>query len=123
MGNLNVGPLESRGGWGNLRNDNGYLRVTEWSGFDFTHMEHMKKLVVDPAAPMGFDHWSLAGNVSWHWQVPWLGKLYKEDRDRALDECAEKVLASVTPTATYASPAGCCRRRTSWTSGRSSRRG
>jgi hypothetical protein len=96
IGNLNVGPLESPGGWGKQRNDNDDPRLIDWSGFDLAQIEHMKKLVVDPATPMGFDHWSLAGNISWRWAAPWLGELYEKDRERALDESAEQVLAAVT---------------------------
>lgn len=96
MGNLNVGPLESPAGWEKLRNDNDDPHAIDWTGFDLTQIEKMKELVLDPAGPMGFDHWSVAGNISWRWAAPWLGELYKKDRDRALEEAAEQVVAAVT---------------------------
>ena len=95
MGNLTIGPLESPGGWDQRRNDNDDPKVIDWRGFNTRAAESMFQHVVRPAAALGFDNYSLQGNINWRWSSPWLAPLYHHDRARCLEECAEQVEAAV----------------------------
>jgi O-glycosyl hydrolase len=96
MGNLNVGPLETPRSWNERRNDNDDPRTINWNGFNVAEADRQWKHLVKPAAEMGFDNDSLAGNINWKWSSPWLAELYRKDRDRCLEECAEQVEVCVT---------------------------
>jgi hypothetical protein len=69
MGNLCVGPLESPGGWDQRRNDNDDPRKIDWKGFNFFQADSTWSHLVKPAAAMGFDNYSLAGNINWRWSA------------------------------------------------------
>ena len=96
MGNLSVGPLEIPPESQHSRNDNDDPKVIDWSGFDTSMADAMWKSLVQPAAAMGFDDYSLEGKINWRWSTPWLSELHRRDRDRCSEECAEQVQACVT---------------------------
>ena len=96
MGNLAIGLLESPGGWDHRSNDNDDPTVINWKGFDTFQADSMWNYVVKPSAALGLDNYSLEGKINWNWASPWLRELYRTDRERCLDECAEQVEASVT---------------------------
>jgi hypothetical protein len=95
MGNLSIGLLESPGGWDHRRNDNDDPKTINWKGFDTRSADNMWKSVVKPSTPSGLDDYSLEGKINWKWVSPWLREIYRTDRERCLDECAEQVEASV----------------------------
>lgn len=95
MGNLAVGLLESLGGWADRRNDNDNPRTIDWRGFNTFQADRMLQQVVKPSVPMGFTNYSLQGGINWIWSSPWLADLYKRDRARCLEECAEQIEACV----------------------------
>ncbi|MCU0727477.1 MAG: hypothetical protein MUE73_17095 [Planctomycetes bacterium] len=95
MGNVAVGPLETRSGIQHSQNDNDDPKVIDWSGFDMSLAEAMWKGVLQPAEAMGFDDWSLDGKINWRWSTKWLADLYRKDVPRCLEECAEETQACV----------------------------
>ena len=95
MGNIAVGPPEGPPGRRPSRNDNDDPRTIDWSGFGTAPAEAMWKSLVEPAAAMGFDDYSLEGKINWRWLSPWLSDLHRKDRDRCLEECAEQAEACV----------------------------
>ena len=96
MGNLSIGLLESPAGWDHRSNDNDDPQVINWKGYDTFQADSMWNSVVKPAATLGLDNYSLEGKINWIWASPWLREMYRTDRERCLDECAEQVEASVT---------------------------
>jgi O-glycosyl hydrolase len=95
MGNLSIGPLETPGGWNRRGNDNDDPRTIDWHGFDTSDADNMWKALVKPCTAIGLDNYSLQGNINWRWTSPWLADMYRKDRQRCLDECAEQVEACV----------------------------
>jgi O-glycosyl hydrolase len=95
MGNLSTSLLESTGGWEHRRNDNDDPKVINWNGFDTFQADATWNHVVKPSAALGLDNYSLEGKINWKWVSPWLREIYRRDRQRCLDECAEQVEASV----------------------------
>ncbi len=95
MGNLSIGPLETPAGWDHRGNDNDDPNSIHWTGFDTFDADSMWNEVVKPSAAMGLDDYSLQGNINWRWASPWLAEVYRKDRQRCLDECAEQVEACV----------------------------
>ena len=96
MGNIAVGLVEGPVGTDLRQNDNDDPQSIDWNGFRTFHANAQWERVVKPAAPMGFDNYSLEGKINWRWSSPWLLTLYKHDRERCLDECAEQIEACVT---------------------------
>jgi len=96
MGNLSIGLLESPGGWDQRSNDNDDPTVINWSGFDTFQADSMWRSVVKPSVQYGLDNYSLEAKINWNWGSPWLRELYRIDREKCLDECAEQVEAAVT---------------------------
>ena len=95
MGNLAIGLLESPGRWADRRNDNDDSHRIDWHGFNTFQADRMLQQVVKPAVSMGFNNYSLQGGINWIWSSPWLADLYKRDRARCLEECAEQIEACV----------------------------
>lgn len=96
MGNLAIGLLESPAGWDHRSNDNDDPHAINWKGFDTFQADGMWNSVVKPATALGFENYSLEGKINWIWGSPWLREMYRTDRERCLDECAEQVEAAVT---------------------------
>jgi len=69
-----VGLLESPGAWSERRSDNDDPKTIDWTGFNAFQADSMWKHLVKPAAAMGFDDYSLQGNINWRWSSPWRSK-------------------------------------------------
>jgi O-glycosyl hydrolase len=92
-GQISAGLLESPGDYNQRSNDNDDPLVFNRNGFQTGAVDAAKRLLLDQAAPYGFDDYYLAQSVNVRWSMPWLRELRDSDYPRYLAEIAENVAA------------------------------
>lgn len=96
MGRLSIGlaetPADASDLWEERSNDNDDPFVIDEGGFNWFGSDAAKEKVVDSARPLGFDNYSLMGNINLL-ALNFLVPIRDSDYDRYLNECAEHVLA------------------------------
>jgi O-glycosyl hydrolase len=92
-GNLDIGVVETTGGWSGIQNDDDDPFHIHPPGFDWSGSAFAKTRIIDLAKPLGFTDYYLTGKISTRWRDQWLASYRTADYPRYLNEAAEQVVA------------------------------